>query len=136
VESAAQSHLQAVSDKSDENVRFNPLLELMVDRADSQITLEIAEGLFNLGQLDIKLPQPRRIDSNEFEKRWNSMRDLWATPGVGPECGAAHPAQAGAGCGAGKFRRERLAGPSLKSRLLVAPFSAPGFSRSPWIVLD
>jgi hypothetical protein len=63
VESAAQSHMQAVSDKSGENVRFNPLLELMVDRADSQITLEIAEGFLNLGQLDIKLPQPRRIDS-------------------------------------------------------------------------
>jgi hypothetical protein len=43
--------MQAESDKGDENVRFNPMLELMVDRADSQITLEIGESFLNLGQL-------------------------------------------------------------------------------------
>jgi hypothetical protein len=58
--------MRAVSDKGDENVRFNPLLELMVDRADSQIALEIAEGFLNLGQLDIKLPELSRIDSNQI----------------------------------------------------------------------
>jgi hypothetical protein len=58
--------MQAVSDKGDENVRFNPLLELMVDRAASQIALEIAEGFRDLGQLDIKLPKLSRIDSDQI----------------------------------------------------------------------
>ena len=66
VESAAQSHMQAVSDKGDENVCFNPLLELMVDRADSQITFEIAECFLDLGQLDIKLPELSRIDADQI----------------------------------------------------------------------
>ena len=52
---AAQHHMQAVSDRGDENVRFNPLLELMVEGADSQNTLQIAEGLLYLGQLNVKL---------------------------------------------------------------------------------
>jgi hypothetical protein len=38
----------------------------MVDRADSQIALEIAEGFLNLGQLDIKLPELSRIDSDQI----------------------------------------------------------------------
>jgi hypothetical protein len=42
---------------------LNPL---MVDRADSQITLKIAEGFLNLGQLDIKLPELGRIDPDQI----------------------------------------------------------------------
>jgi len=38
----------------------------MADRADSQITLKIAEGFLNLGQLDIKLPQLSRTDSDQI----------------------------------------------------------------------
>ena len=60
MESATQSHMQAVSDKGDENVSFHPVLELMIDRADSQIPFQIAEGFLNLGQLDIKLPELSR----------------------------------------------------------------------------
>jgi hypothetical protein len=51
--------MQAVSDKGDENVR-------LVDQADSQIALEIAEGFLDLGQLDIKLPELSRIDSDQI----------------------------------------------------------------------
>jgi hypothetical protein len=36
--------MQALSDKSHENVRFNPVLELMVAREDSQITLDTAQA--------------------------------------------------------------------------------------------
>ena len=52
MQSPAQSHIQGVSDEGDKNVRFDPLFEPMVDRAYGQITLEIAEGLLNLGQLE------------------------------------------------------------------------------------
>jgi len=38
----------------------------MADRADSQITLKIAEGFLNLGQLDIKLPELSRTDSDQI----------------------------------------------------------------------
>jgi hypothetical protein len=43
--------MQAVSDKDDENLCFSPALQLMVDQADNQITLQIAEGFLDLGQL-------------------------------------------------------------------------------------
>jgi hypothetical protein len=38
-------------------VRFDTRVFLMIDRADGQIALELLEGLLDLGQLDIVLPQ-------------------------------------------------------------------------------
>src|SRR6516164_9542954 len=63
VESATQSHIQAVSDKGHEDFTVNPFLELMKNGTDGQIPLEVAEGFLDLGQLDIKLPELGRLDA-------------------------------------------------------------------------
>ena len=41
VQPAVQSHVQAVSHEGNENVRFDAILELMIDGADRQIPFEI-----------------------------------------------------------------------------------------------
>jgi hypothetical protein len=49
-----QGNLQAVSQERDQDVRFDPLTSLMVDRADCQIVLQFFEGLLHLGQLQVE----------------------------------------------------------------------------------
>jgi hypothetical protein len=41
--------VQAVSQKRNENVRFNPMFQLMVNRTQSQIVLQIFEGGLDFG---------------------------------------------------------------------------------------
>ena len=41
VQPAVQSHVQAVSHEGNDNVRFDAILELMIDGADRQIPFEI-----------------------------------------------------------------------------------------------
>ncbi len=47
MKATGQRDLHAVSQKGDEDVGLDPLLVLMEDRTNRQITLEIAEGLFD-----------------------------------------------------------------------------------------
>jgi hypothetical protein len=44
-----QGYLQAVSEKSDQNVRVGAMLQLMGDRAYSEFTLERSKYRFDLG---------------------------------------------------------------------------------------
>jgi hypothetical protein len=67
VQAAVQSHVQAVSNEGDENVSFDAILKLMIDGADRQITFEITESFLNLGQLNVKLPKPCWIGSQQIE---------------------------------------------------------------------
>jgi len=48
MKTTGQRDLHAVSQKGDEDVGFDPLLVLVEDRTDRQISLEIAEGLFDI----------------------------------------------------------------------------------------
>ena len=57
----AQRDVQAIGEEGDEDVRFDALLELMVDRAQLQIVLEVLECGFDLDELDVELPQLGRV---------------------------------------------------------------------------
>jgi hypothetical protein len=58
--------MQAIGEEGDEDVRFDAMLKLVVDRTELQIILEILERRFDLDELDIELstagPDPRRTD--------------------------------------------------------------------------
>jgi len=56
--SLAQRDVQAVGEESDEDVRFDAVLKVMVDL---QIVLEVLERGFDLDELDVELPQLGRI---------------------------------------------------------------------------
>jgi hypothetical protein len=58
---ARQRDLHAVGQEGDEDMGLDPLLVLMEDRADRQVALEIAEGLFDGDELDVVLPELGRI---------------------------------------------------------------------------
>lgn len=49
-----QGDVQAISQKRNEDVGFDALFELMKDRADAQIALEVLEGFFDLDELDVE----------------------------------------------------------------------------------
>ena len=51
--------VQAVGQEGDEDVGFDPVLQLVVDRPQGQVALEVLEGLLDLDQLDVELPQLR-----------------------------------------------------------------------------
>lgn len=53
--------MQAIGEKGDEDVRFDSLLVLMMNRANRQITLEIPKRLSDFCELDVIFPQFRRI---------------------------------------------------------------------------
>jgi hypothetical protein len=53
--------VQAIGEEGDEDVRFDAVLKLVVDRAELQIVLEIFECGLDLDELDIELPQLGRI---------------------------------------------------------------------------
>jgi hypothetical protein len=53
--------VQAVGQEGDEDVRFDTMLKLVVDRAELQIVHEILERGLDLDELDIELPQLGRI---------------------------------------------------------------------------
>ena len=57
----AQRDVQTISQECDEDVRFDALLELMVDRTELQIVLEIFERGLDLDELNIELPKLGRI---------------------------------------------------------------------------
>ena len=57
---------EAVSDEGDEDVGFDAVVELMVDRPQTQIAFQFLEGLLNLDELDVILPQQGRIGGREI----------------------------------------------------------------------
>src|ERR687896_1578253 len=54
-----EGHLKTIRHKGDEDVRFDARVLLVVNRADGQVAFELFEGLLDLGQLNIVLPQQR-----------------------------------------------------------------------------
>ena len=55
-EPGAQRDVQAIGHEGDEDVGFDPLLQLVVDRAQPEIVLEGFKSRLDLDQLDVKLP--------------------------------------------------------------------------------
>ena len=55
-EAMFQCHLQAVSEEGDQNVSVGAMLQLMVDGAYAEFTLERSEDRFDLGQLHVARP--------------------------------------------------------------------------------
>jgi hypothetical protein len=66
VQAAAQSDVQAVGEKGDEDVGFDPLLVLVEDRSDGEVALEVLESLFDGDELDIVLPEQGGIVVGEI----------------------------------------------------------------------
>src|ERR1700680_4671695 len=56
-----QRHLQTVSEKGDQNVRVDAMLQLMMNGTDAKFTLERTEYRFDLCQLHVTRPQHARI---------------------------------------------------------------------------
>jgi hypothetical protein len=57
LELGAQRDVKAIGEESDEDVRFDAVLKLVVNWSELQIVLEILERGLNLDELDIELPQ-------------------------------------------------------------------------------
>ena len=55
-----QRHLQAVGDEGDEEVGFDAMVELMVDRPQAQVVFQFLESLLDFSELDVVLPQGGR----------------------------------------------------------------------------
>ena len=56
LEPSAERDVQAIGEEGDEDVRFDALFALMVDRAQIQIVLHVLEGGFDFDELNIELP--------------------------------------------------------------------------------
>ena len=56
-----QGNLQTVGQERDKDVGFNPLIGLVIDRADCEIPLQFLERLLHLDQLQEERPELRRI---------------------------------------------------------------------------
>jgi hypothetical protein len=52
-----QGDLQAVRQEGHEDVGLDAFLGLVEDRPNGQVVLDLLEGLFDLGELDVELPQ-------------------------------------------------------------------------------
>ena len=58
--------MQAVGQERDEDVRLDATDQLMVDRPQLQIVLEVLKGGLDLDQLDIELPQLGRVAARQI----------------------------------------------------------------------
>ena len=65
-EAILQSDLQTVSQKGDQHMSVGPMFELMMDRADSEFTLQRTKHALDLRQLHIAGPQHRRVFACEI----------------------------------------------------------------------
>ena len=68
-EPGAQGDVKAIGDEGDKDVRFDSLDQLVIDRAQLQIVLEIFEGRLDLDQLDVELPQLRGVLPHRLVRR-------------------------------------------------------------------
>ena len=57
LESRPQGDVQAIGHEGDKDVRFDPALELVVDRAQLEIVLQVVERRLDLGELDVEPPE-------------------------------------------------------------------------------
>src|ERR1700739_156504 len=57
LEPGAQRDVETIGEEGDEDVRFDAVLKLVIDRAELQIVLEILECGLDLDELDVELPQ-------------------------------------------------------------------------------
>ena len=57
LEAGPQGDMQTIGDEGDEDVRFDALFALVIDRAQLQVVLKILERGLDLDQLDIEPPQ-------------------------------------------------------------------------------
>jgi hypothetical protein len=64
LELGAQRDVKAIGHKGNEDVRFDTMLELVKDRTELQIILEILERGLDLDELDIEPPQLCRVFSS------------------------------------------------------------------------
>ena len=60
-----QGDVKGVGHESDEDVRLNPFLVLMMDRPKSQVSFQVLECLFDVNQLSIELPHLGGVAANE-----------------------------------------------------------------------
>jgi hypothetical protein len=61
VQPARQGDLQGVGEEGDEDVRLDPLFVLVEDRPDREVALQVLERLFDCDELNVVLPEDRRI---------------------------------------------------------------------------
>jgi hypothetical protein len=66
LEPRAQGDVETIGQKGDEDVRFDALDQLVVDRTPSQVVLEVLEGGLDFGELDVELPQLGRLAPAEI----------------------------------------------------------------------
>jgi hypothetical protein len=66
VEAPPQRDVKAVGEEGDEDVRLDPRFELMEDRADREIALEVLESFLHRDELQIVTPEFRRIVFGEI----------------------------------------------------------------------
>src|SRR5882672_2734317 len=66
LEPSAQRDVKAIGQEGDEDVRFDAVLKLVVDRAELQIVLEILERGLDLDELDIDPPQMGRLSGAQI----------------------------------------------------------------------
>src|SRR5262245_49721515 len=60
-QSRAERDVQAVGHEGDEDVSLDAVRQLMEDRSQLQVVLEVLEGSFDLDELDVELPQLGRV---------------------------------------------------------------------------
>ena len=61
-----QCDMQAVGEEGDEDVRVDPVFELVMDRAHREVALEIFERLFDVHELDVVTPQLGGLGAGEI----------------------------------------------------------------------
>ena len=61
-----QCDMKAVGHEGDEDVRLNSCVELMENRSEREITLEVFKRLLDLGEADVLLPEYRWIFSAQI----------------------------------------------------------------------
>ena len=57
LESRPQGDVQAIGHEGDKDVRFDAVLELVVDRTQLKIVLQVLERRLDLGERDLELPE-------------------------------------------------------------------------------
>ena len=56
-----QGDMEAVREEGDEDMRLDPRGQLMEDRPDGELALQVLEGCLDFDQLEIRLPDPGRV---------------------------------------------------------------------------
>ena len=58
--------MQAISEEGDEDMRLDPMLDLMIDRPQLEIVFQVFERSFDFGQLNVELPEIGGIAISEI----------------------------------------------------------------------